>query len=86
MRFFKEGDEMTSKKLVSGFQLLPGVPYDFGNYRQSEREVVTPALEGAGYEIIGGWYSPEADSFGPLSRAVTVRNIATNEIMEVFYA
>jgi hypothetical protein len=37
-----------------------------------EQNVATPALQALGYEVVS-WTTGEKDSFGPLSRVVTVR-------------
>ena len=76
----------TLPDLVDGFDLLPDVKYDFENYRQCEWEVIGPALKEKGYQLLGCWYSPEYDSFGPLSRAVDVMNRNTGKRFTVFYS
>lgn len=39
-------------------------------YIDGERNILTPALKKAGYELLGDWYTGEGDSFGPLSRCI----------------
>lgn len=41
-------------------------------YWEWEKEVATPHITAAGFTIVR-WYSTEADSFGPLIRAVDVK-------------
>lgn len=41
-------------------------------YAADERDVLTPALIEAGCTTLSGWYDGERDSFGPLSRCITV--------------
>jgi hypothetical protein len=41
-------------------------------YDQWEQNIATPALQTLGYEVVS-WTTGERDSFGPLSRIVTVR-------------
>lgn len=51
-------------------EFLPGLNIDYSRYWESERDVIEPALKEAGWTDISTWWSPEKDSFGPLSRAV----------------
>jgi len=38
------------------FNLLPDLDIDFQNYTSSEINIINPALEKAGYKILGEWY------------------------------
>lgn len=40
-------------------------------YQDWEKEIATPALEAAGFKLTWCWFDGEADSCGPLSRAIT---------------
>lgn len=44
--------------------------YDLGLFDKHEREVLTPALQAAGFRPIGSWYSGDGDSWGPLTRCL----------------
>jgi ribonuclease HIII len=58
---------------------LVDVTIDYGNYIECEREVITPALKAAGYSV-GTWRTGEGDSFGPLSRCVTISKDGVNKV------
>ncbi len=51
-------------------EVLPDVEPDFDAYAKCEREVLTPALESAGFTVSGNWFTGDGDSFGPLTRCV----------------
>lgn len=55
---------------------------DFQDYYKSEEEVLKPALESMGLKV-GPFKNGEADSFGPLSRRVSVW--LNNEKKELWY-
>lgn len=50
------------------YKILPDVDVDSNRYRTSEQDDVDPALQAAGYELLGGWKTGDGDSFGPLTR------------------
>lgn len=50
--------------------IAPGLDIDFERYRDSERDLITPALLDAGFYPIGEWRDGERDSWGPLSRCI----------------
>lgn len=62
---------MSGDNFLDLYELLPNAAFDFTQYRKCEREVLTPALEALGFKV-GEWWSSDADSFGPLVRAVRV--------------
>lgn len=74
---YSQTDDRNDRNIVDGieyvdvYDALPGVQIDYDDYVRYEREVLTPALEKAGYVIDGPWRMGERDSFGPLSRVVT---------------
>lgn len=61
-------------RYVDLFDVLPDANpcYDVPGYGAAEREQLTPALEAAGYEVHGDWRTGDGDSFGPLTRYVSV--------------
>lgn len=58
------------RAIVDLESILPGLEINFSRWWEAERDVIEPALREAGYINIGGWFSTESDSFGPLGRAV----------------
>jgi hypothetical protein len=64
---------MSKTTYLALHDLLPKAEpeYDLDKYRRCEHEVLTPALEALGYEV-GGWFTGDGDSFGPLTRCVRV--------------
>ena len=56
--------------------------FDSVNYGRWEQEVATPWLSKHGYTV-HSWYTHEADSFGPLIRAVTLEKDGCRQ--EYFY-
>ncbi|WP_165968579.1 hypothetical protein [Saccharopolyspora elongata] len=65
------------------YDILPDISIDYSNWRQSERDVITPALVAAGYKV-GEWYTADGDSFGPLCRAVSATS-PDGKSITVFY-
>lgn len=59
---------MASIEYADVHGIAPDVQIDYQDYWRSERDVITPALTAAGYQV-GPWYTAEGDSFGPLCRA-----------------
>jgi hypothetical protein len=57
------------REIVDLEQILPGLEINFSKWWESERDIIEPALRAADYINIGGWFSTEQDSFGPLGRA-----------------
>jgi len=57
-----------SETYIDVYAIVPGITIDYGNWWLSERDVITPALTSAGYQV-DSWYTAEGDSFGPLCRA-----------------
>ena len=56
--------------------VLPNVHPDCTNagFHACERDVLTPALEKAGWVLAGNWYTGDGDSFGPLTRCIRAHN------------
>lgn len=48
----------------------PNITFDRATFRQEEKDLLSPALEKAGYILHGEWFDGERDSFGPLSRCI----------------
>jgi hypothetical protein len=63
-----------NRNIVELGEILPGLEINFSRWWESERDVIEPALRAAGYIEIGGWFSTEHDSFGPLGRAVRAKS------------
>ncbi|MDB4928309.1 MAG: hypothetical protein JWM10_793 [Myxococcaceae bacterium] len=61
------GEHLT---FIDLYEILPDVEVDYERYAASERDVITPALIAAGYELRGSWFTGDGDSFGPLTRCV----------------
>lgn len=61
---------MSDVEYADVHSIAPTVQIDYANWWQSERDVITPALNDAGY-LVGPWYTAEGDSFGPLCRAAS---------------
>jgi hypothetical protein len=57
------------------YDVAPDVKVNYSEYWASERDVITPALEAAGYQIVGSWYTGDGDSFGPLTRGLRDRGV-----------
>lgn len=62
-------------------EIIPGLSINFSKYWESERDVIEPALVDAGYYDIGRWFSPEKDSFGPLSRGAMATTPAGKRVL-----
>ena len=60
------------------------VEIDYTSYYDSEQNKLTPAIEKAGYQVIGGWSTSEGDSFGPLSRSLRAINPEGRQV-KIFY-
>lgn len=56
---------------------LGGLPtnFNFENYRQDEKTILEPWLKSQSYKILDEWKDGESDSFGPLSRCITIKKI-----------
>ena len=50
-------------------EILPGLDIDYEHCAKSEREVITPALEAAGYTVSGPWFTGDGDSSGPTAES-----------------
>lgn len=61
---------MATKTYLWLDDILPDVVVDFDNYVRCEREVLTPALQAAGFITFDRWYTGDGDSFGPLTRCI----------------
>lgn len=58
---------------VSLFDIVPDSDlkdFRFAEYFKGEREILTPALQHAGYTLEGAFFSGERDTWGPLSRCI----------------
>lgn len=55
---------------VDLYDILPDIDVDYEHWAKCERDVITPALREAGYQLRGHWYTGDGDSFGPLSRCI----------------
>ena len=54
--------------------------FSFANYSLCECEQLDPQLQSLGWTKVGGWYTAEGDSFGPLSRACRYRTDKGEEV------
>ena len=50
--------------------ILPDIKVDYADYVKCENEIISPALESAGYNICSNWFTGDGDSFGPLTRCI----------------
>jgi hypothetical protein len=59
-----------TKNYLYLLNICPDIIVDYESYYECEKITLSPALEAAGYELEGSWYTGEKDSFGPLSRCI----------------
>jgi hypothetical protein len=53
-------------------------------YTTDERENLGPALERAGYTLVGPWFTGDGDSFGPLTRCVKATDPSGRRVTLVY--
>lgn len=66
------------------YDILPDIKVGYSRYWESEKEVISPALKSAGYQLDGPWYTGEGDSFGPLSRCIRVTTPDDKRVIVVY--
>lgn len=73
-------------RYIDLFDILPDAEpcYDVPGYATAEREILSPALRRAGYELHGNWRTGDGDSFGPLTRYITATS-PSGETFRVIY-